>query len=61
MAQLMDAALTQGIDEGIDAVDVASAVVDAIRAEQFWILTHSDMRQLPVERMERAARQENPG
>ncbi len=61
MAQLMDAALTQGIDEGIDAVDVASAVVDAIRAEQFWILTHTDMRQLPVERMERAARQENPG
>lgn len=61
MAQLMDAALTQGIDEGIDAADVASAVVDAIRAEQFWILTHSDMRQLPVERMERAARQENPG
>lgn len=61
MAQLMDAALTQGIDEGIDTTVVADAVVDAIRAEQFWILTHTDLRQLPVERMERAARQENPG
>ena len=61
MAQLMDAALLQGIDEGIDAADVATAVVDAIRAEQFWILTHADMRHLPVERMERAQRQENPG
>lgn len=61
MAQLMDAALVQGIDEGIDAADVASAVVDAIRAEQFWILTHADMRHLPVERMGRAERQENPG
>ncbi len=61
MAQLMDAALTQGIDEGIDTTVVADAVVEAIRAEQFWILTHTDLRQLPVERMERAARQENPG
>jgi NAD(P)-dependent dehydrogenase (short-subunit alcohol dehydrogenase family) len=61
MAQLMDAALTQGIDEGIDSTVVADAVVEAIRAEQFWILTHADMRHLPVERMERAARQENPG
>jgi NAD(P)-dependent dehydrogenase (short-subunit alcohol dehydrogenase family) len=61
MAQLMDAALTQGIDEGIDSTVVADAVVEAIRAEQFWILTHADLRHLPVERMERAARQENPG
>lgn len=61
MAQLMDAALTQGIDEGIDTTVVAGAVVDAIRTEQFWILTHADLRHLPVERMERAARQENPG
>lgn len=61
MAQLMDAALAQGVDEGIDSTVVADAVVEAIRAEQFWILTHADMRQLPVERMERAARQENPG
>ena len=35
-------------------------VLDAVRNERFWILTHADMRHSPVERMERAERQENP-
>lgn len=60
MAQLMDTALEQGIAEGIDPDHVAAEVVDAIRTERFWILTHPDMRHAPVERMERAERQENP-
>ena len=60
MGQLIDTLLRQGIESGIDAADVAAQVVDAIRAERFWILTHADMRHLPVERMQRAAAQENP-
>ena len=52
--------LEQGVAEGIDATIVADQVLDAILEERFWILTHADMRQAPVERMERAARQENP-
>ena len=46
--------------DGTDPADVAEQVIDAIRAERFWILTHPDMRHAPVERMQRAERQENP-
>ncbi len=53
--------LRQGVEDGIDASIVADEVVAAIRHERFWILTHPDMRHAPVERMERAERQENPG
>jgi NAD(P)-dependent dehydrogenase (short-subunit alcohol dehydrogenase family) len=60
MTQMMDAVLKQGVEEGIEATVVADEVVDAIRTGRFWILTHPDMRHLPVERMERAERQENP-
>lgn len=60
MGQLMDQFLAQGVEEGIDPAEVAAQVVDAIRAERFWILTHPDARHMPVERMERAERQENP-
>ena len=35
-------------------------VHDAIVGNKFWILTHADMRELPVERMRRAATGENP-
>jgi NAD(P)-dependent dehydrogenase (short-subunit alcohol dehydrogenase family) len=60
MGQMMDAVLRQGVEDGIDPADVADQVVDAIRAERFWILTHPELRHGPVERMERAERQENP-
>jgi len=52
--------LREGVEQGIDANEVAAQVVDAIHAERFWILTHPDMRHSAVERMERAERQENP-
>jgi NAD(P)-dependent dehydrogenase (short-subunit alcohol dehydrogenase family) len=52
--------LRTGVETGIPAGDVAGQVIDAIRAEQFWILTHPEMRQAPVARMERAAAQINP-
>jgi hypothetical protein len=35
-------------------------VHDAVVNERFWILTHDDMKSLPVERMQRAAAGENP-
>ena len=60
MGQMMDAILKQGVIDGIEAADVADEVVNAIHEERFWILTHPDNRHHPVERMERAERQENP-
>jgi NAD(P)-dependent dehydrogenase (short-subunit alcohol dehydrogenase family) len=60
MGQLMESFFRDGLDNGIDADDVAAQVVDAIRAERFWILTHPEMRRAPVERMLRAEAQENP-
>jgi hypothetical protein len=53
--------LHEGVEGGIPATDVADQVMDAIVNSRFWILTHDDMRELPVERMKRAAAQENPG
>jgi NAD(P)-dependent dehydrogenase (short-subunit alcohol dehydrogenase family) len=49
-----------GVETGIPASDVADQVVDAIKSGRFWILTHPDMRELPVERMQRAAAGINP-
>ena len=47
-------------EEGMDPSDVANQVAEAIAAQDFWILTHEDVRHRPVERMQRAARNENP-
>lgn len=57
---LIGEVLTSGVETGIPAGNVADAVVSAVDAGQFWILTHEEMRVLPVERMERAAQQTNP-
>ncbi|MEL6891034.1 MAG: SDR family NAD(P)-dependent oxidoreductase [Actinomycetota bacterium] len=57
---LVGEVLAGGVENGIPADDVAVAVVDAIDNRQFWILTHADMREAPVERMRRAATQTNP-
>ncbi|MFN8021777.1 MAG: SDR family NAD(P)-dependent oxidoreductase [Acidimicrobiales bacterium] len=58
--QAIDALLKQGVAEGIDVSIIGDQVAEAIKADRFWILTHPDMRHAPVERMERAERQENP-
>ncbi|CAB4365709.1 MAG: SDR family NAD(P)-dependent oxidoreductase [Actinobacteria bacterium] len=58
--QMIDEFMRDGVEAGIDPAAVADEVVAAIREERFWILTHDDMRQMPVERMMRAAAQENP-
>ncbi|HSL73390.1 MAG TPA: SDR family NAD(P)-dependent oxidoreductase [Ilumatobacteraceae bacterium] len=60
MAQLINQFLRTGVETGIPATDVAEQVVAAVKANQFWILTHPDMRQGPVERMQRAATGVNP-
>jgi NAD(P)-dependent dehydrogenase (short-subunit alcohol dehydrogenase family) len=60
IAAMMSHVLRAGVEAGLDPADIAAEVVDAIRAERFWILTHADMRSAPVERMQRAATQENP-
>ena len=57
---LLHALLKQGVAEGIDVSIIGDQVAEAIKADRFWILTHEDMRHLPVERMQRAERQENP-
>lgn len=58
------AAMTQmlqaGVEEGLEASAVADMVHDAVVDGRFWILTHDDMKSLPVERMQRAAAGENP-
>lgn len=61
ISAMMNQALHDGVENGIPATDVANQVHDAIVNDQFWILTHPDMRELPVERMKRAASQTNPG
>lgn len=60
MGELMNEAVASGIAEGMPANDVATEVVDAVDTNRFWILTHADMRERPVERMQRAATQTNP-
>lgn len=60
IGQLINQFLRTGVETGIPASDVADQVVAAIDAGQFWILTHPDMRQGPVERMQRAADGVNP-
>ena len=49
-----------GVETGVPASEIADAVLDAVVAERFWILTHPEMNHAPVERMERAEAQINP-
>jgi NAD(P)-dependent dehydrogenase (short-subunit alcohol dehydrogenase family) len=60
MGALINEAVAAGVAEGMPASHVATEVVEAVDANRFWILTHADMRELPVERMQRAATQTNP-
>ena len=60
IGQMMDQALKDGVEGGIDPSDVADRVVDAIRAGQFWILTHPDFGEITLDRFRRAVAQENP-
>jgi NAD(P)-dependent dehydrogenase (short-subunit alcohol dehydrogenase family) len=56
----MNEMIRTGVATGVDASGIADQVVDAVASGRFWILTHPDLRQRPVERMQRAAEQSNP-
>jgi NAD(P)-dependent dehydrogenase (short-subunit alcohol dehydrogenase family) len=60
MAQFINQALVAGVAGGIPASEVGAAVVEAIKADRFWILTHDSTRQSSVERVRRAADGVNP-
>jgi|SRR6056297_2632954 len=61
MPQLINQALMAGVDGGISAGEVGAAVVAAIAADRFWILTHDSTRETSVARVQRAADGVNPG
>jgi NAD(P)-dependent dehydrogenase (short-subunit alcohol dehydrogenase family) len=60
VGQMIETILAEGVENGVDPDGIAAQVLDAVLTERFWILTHPEMRQAPVERMQRAAAQENP-
>jgi NAD(P)-dependent dehydrogenase (short-subunit alcohol dehydrogenase family) len=60
IGKMIEDMLAQGVETGVDPDGIADQVVDAVRNDRFWILSHADMRNLPLERMQRAAAQENP-
>ncbi|MDO9174900.1 MAG: SDR family NAD(P)-dependent oxidoreductase [Actinomycetota bacterium] len=60
IGQMIETMLAEGVENGVDPAGIAAQVVDAVKADRFWILTHPEVRQAPVERMQRAAAQENP-
>ncbi|MGB0115143.1 MAG: SDR family NAD(P)-dependent oxidoreductase [Ilumatobacteraceae bacterium] len=60
IGQFINQLLRAGVDGGIPASDVGDAVAAAIEAQQFWILTHPDMFEGAVERVQRAVTQTNP-
>ena len=60
VGQFMDQMLREGVESGLSPSDVAAQVVDAIRANQFWILTHPDYAPAVTDRFRRAIAMENP-
>lgn len=60
IVQAVDQLLRDGVENGLSPTAVVDQVVAAIRAEQFWILTHPEYGSLPVDRMQRAVDQQNP-
>ena len=60
VGQFVDQMLRDGVEEGMSPSDVAAQVVAAIKADQFWILTHPDYAPAVTERYRKAVAQENP-
>ena len=56
----MDQMLREGVETGLSPADVAAQVVAAIKADQFWILTHPDYAPAVTERYRKAVAMENP-
>jgi len=47
-------------NDSMTTAELAQRVLEAIVNDQFWILTHDAMRDLPIARMQRASAQINP-
>ncbi|HEY4333575.1 MAG TPA: SDR family NAD(P)-dependent oxidoreductase [Ilumatobacteraceae bacterium] len=60
VGQFMDQMLRDGVEAGIAPTDVAAQVVAAIKAKQFWILTHPEYGDAVTQRYRKAVAQENP-
>ena len=60
VGQLVDQMLRDGVEEGMPPSELAAHVVAAIKADQFWILTHPDYGPAVTERYRKAVAQENP-
>ena len=59
-AQLINQALAAGVSGGIPASDLAAQLVDAVKRDQFWILTHDSTREAVRTRAELATTGTNP-
>lgn len=60
VGQFMDQMLRDGVEQGMSPAAVSDQVIQAVKTDQFWILTHADYANAPVERMQRAVDQINP-
>ncbi len=60
VTQGMTAALHDGIVSGMSPADVAALVVDAVRADRFWVLTHPEYGDVVLDRYRKAVSGQNP-
>jgi NAD(P)-dependent dehydrogenase (short-subunit alcohol dehydrogenase family) len=61
IGKLMSDYARSSIDnDAMTTAEVAQRVLEAIVNNQFWVVTHDDMRNLPIARMQRASAQTNP-
>jgi NAD(P)-dependent dehydrogenase (short-subunit alcohol dehydrogenase family) len=61
IAKLMsDFARSSIENDSMTTAEVAQRVLEAILNDQFWVVTHDSMRDLPIARMQRASDQSNP-
>jgi len=60
MAALGEQVAKAAVDAGIQPAEVADLVIEAVRTDRFWILTHDDTGAAAVARMQRAADGVNP-
>ncbi|MCU1457276.1 MAG: hypothetical protein JWL73_1368 [Actinomycetia bacterium] len=60
VARLVEEWAANAVNEGIDPAEVARQVVDAIKAERFWILTHPEISSAVMGRFKAATNGDNP-
>jgi NAD(P)-dependent dehydrogenase (short-subunit alcohol dehydrogenase family) len=59
--EMMEASVRQLLSSGLDPAKVAGLVVDAIRDERFYILTHPEWKNMIRSRMEAILAEQEPG